>query len=320
MDDANKLSRKLLADCMARSMQKVQDVRPADLQGTLTENDMKMLGQAYTRTFAIGVCTTSAVGALGMRITRSPVVSALSALSFGAAVTASDALQTFPKGLLKLMDPPSNSSTILDVVVCPAVAEFEPCLNDFHCRALLTKSEQGGRLLTAYEACRSRASQLRQSFSSANAEESRSAVAVAPPPMESSDRVDDPWATARGDEEPPQSQPLQQQQQQQQQQWPSSLETEAHPDQPYDHSAASSARETPSLPAAASGWDARAAPPGSSWDAVRARHLAAQEAGNTADGQPFVGAPEPPQPPVAAPLDPSGRRPKKNAYGDDVLE
>ena len=114
-----------------------------------------------------------------------------------------------------------------------------------------------------------------------------------------------------------QSQPQQQQQQQQQQQWPSSLETEAHPiNRTITLQRARPERLPAFRPRRRDGM--REQLRRVSWDAVRAlilrhRKRATRPMASRLSARPSRATA------VAVPLDPSGRRPKKNAYGDDVL-
>ena len=340
--------RKLLSECMNRAMQRIQAIGPGDLQGTLSDLDKKMLGSLYFRTTLVGFGTTIAAGMLSLRLTRNPLLSGVASAMFGGAITASDALNRFPTHFLEHIQqhPTGTTSAIVDTVVCPAVKEFEPCFSDFACRTRLEGgNERAGTLLAAYDACKARAQQLQRSFSAAAAADSRNMAAPEMDALEVHDpsQLPQPQYSAAAATQPP-PEPLHAEEPAGRpanapgdHQGPSGWDAEpvARPAKApglhqgpsgWDAEPVARPAYAPGLHQGPSGWDSRGAP-GSSWDAVRARHRAAQEAANRTDGalpdEPAAEMFEPTRPlPAASPASSGsqGPRRKKNAYGDDILE
>ena len=287
---------------MARSLKRIQEVAPADLKGTLSDSDKAMLNSLYGRTTMVGLGSTMAAGALSLRFSRNPLLSGMFGAMLGGLITASDVMGRFPPKFLEHIEqhPTSVESAVVDTVICPAVNEFEPCFSDDGCRARLARgNERAGTLLAAYDACNRRSRQLHQSFSAA----SRAVAAPEADAPEAHDAQHQAHSFSADAQLPPEPR---------------------HP--PEEEPAWTQPAAAPA-PRASSGWDSPGAP-GSSWDAVRARHRAAKEAANRTDGAlPDELAPESePSRPLSAPAwsgptsDSQGPRPKKNAYGDDILE
>ena len=297
--------RKLLSECMNRAMQRIQAIGPGDLQGTLSDLDKKMLGSLYFRTTLVGLGSTVAAGVLSLRLTRNPLLSGVASALAGGTITAWDALNRFPSKFLEHIKqhPNGTTSAVVDTVVCPAVKEFEPCFSDFGCRSRLEGgNERAGTLLAAYDACKARAQQLQRSFSASA--DSRN---VAAPEM-GLPEVDDPSQL------PPQPQ------------YSEAAATQPAPEPLHAEEPARRPANASAPLDGPSGWNSQDAP-GSSWDAVRARHRAAREAANRSDGalpdEPAAEMFEPTRPlPAISPASSGthGPRRKKNQYGDDILE
>lgn len=63
-----------------------------------------------------------------------------------------------PKLILNLTSVADGPSALVDEVVCPAVREFAPCVDDARCRQQLSKGVASASLISCVEACRRRPS------------------------------------------------------------------------------------------------------------------------------------------------------------------
>ena len=135
--------KKLLSECMRRSMDELNrkaSMTPteyADLFTRSSETERGMLRGMYLRTMTASVGAGGIGCVIALRATRVPILSGLVGTAAGLAGASVSVASRMPQVLLDVAreDAPS---VLADEIVCPAVREFEPCVRDARCRALMS--------------------------------------------------------------------------------------------------------------------------------------------------------------------------------------
>jgi len=308
---ANDDARALLKACIQNATERLNRTcktaeEIGELLGRLNVEEKDKLRAMYGRTVLVGVGVTAVAFGIATPRRRFPFVSAAVASTFGSMAAVLDVGERMPKLLLEMAASTDPNSPVADELVCPAVLEFEPCAQDTRCHELMRAGQRSAPLLDCLESCRARAALLRERYSQQMGE------GLAASEVESSGLITPP----------------------------SSVDgmNVAHAQGPSDDLLAPSAR-VDGDDIQRSFTDHRSpAPPASSWDAVRARHLAGQATSShaTAGGEgqtnsenggllapeePAGGAAAGPAEGLQAAAQPQAAvaRGRKNAYGDDVM-
>ena len=289
-------AKRLLKECMKRGIESIErsttmSTRQAQsLYDSASESDKRVLKDMYVKSMFVTMGTASVAALAMVRLTSSRMLWGLTGLSFGISAAALNAAYRMPFALLEMAQG-STPSAIADEIVCPAVREFEPCVDDPKCHALMsTGARRAQTLLSCVDACRARAALLRGTTAAA-------AAAAAPAMGELSD------GSIMAHEEPNPG---------------GDEQSAAASQQRQSHQAVTDRLVPPHLhkaPDNSSQWKAGGA---NSWEEVRARHRARQMgqepqeqevtavAESVSDSVNEVVAAPPPR--------------RKNAYGDEVLE
>ena len=305
--DPTLAARRLLSDCMNRALERLQIKRnstPEDVKDLMTrssEGDRRLLQDMYKRTALVALGSSAAAliftTVTFKRSVMGAVVGGVSSGIFGAGAAAVDIANNMPQAMLGVVSH-VEPSAMADELICPSVLEFEPCARDARCRDLMYAGERTGLLIQCLDACRSRSAHYRATASAS--------VAMGVDAAAANEEVSD-HGTMTNVSEPngaPHTFGV--------------LQDEPHDPHPHPHAPHRHTRSTNTGRERVS--------QASSWEAVRARHRAAEAASHAQVPDETLesssGAPAPIfEPGLTQPArQPQQPRRKTNAYGDDVME
>lgn len=290
-------TKRLLADCAKRAVEALRpfaEATPEQVKAfykQTSDSDRWLLRSMYVREAAVTVGVSVVMLRLALPFRQRPWLSSMVAASAGLTASFFDIANTMPRVVQDMLSS-AESSSVADAIVCPAVMEFEPCAQDERCRAFLSREQPV--LASCVELCRSRKHLLREALSALGGTADGRAHWSGSLDISGADSA---AAAALSDE----------------------LATAPTAD--LFAAPRSSAHDGADEPLPLSAADAPAAigpmPPGSSWEAVRARHLERQQQTQSAVA---TAAPHLLPAGAEAELDPPRAPRRKNAYGDDIIE
>ena len=328
MADNTDEARKLMSACMTRAIDVLnrKTSMPREearaMASKTSAQEKAILQSMYFRSAAVGMVASAVGGILTLRASRRPFVSAFVGSSIGFTAAMLDVANSVPSRLLEIARSSPANSTIADEMVCPAIKEFEPCLRDMRCRAMLQSGTNSSTLLDCHEACKARAARLSVMMSTRDVGAPSSMVAALHDGEASGGMSAD--GDRLGDEQPPVGLGMDE---------PAVSPTATAP----SAVGAPTAFDTAPAPAApvtrAAVWEPAVPGATSSWDAVRARYEQRQH-GALADEVPRDQPAEAPGFAVEAPLAPRSQgaavprasyaapegKKRTNAYGDEIVD
>lgn len=155
----------MLDRCSRRAYASLQQVTPAEMKATLercSDEDKITLQKLYGDTLVAWGGSTLATALVARRVSGRPVLSGMTAIGVGAAVATASVAGRMPRIITQLICREGSAPSPIADIICPAVAEFGPCVDDPHCRALLNVDAADGPPLlhTCIEGCRARAEMM----------------------------------------------------------------------------------------------------------------------------------------------------------------
>ena len=281
---------RLLSQCAKRAVEALKPLAEAtpeevhEIYKRTSDSDRWLLRSMYVREAVITVGVAVATLRLALPYRTQPLTSALVAASAGTLASFVDIASTMPR-VVQDMLASTEGSSIADIIVCPAVSEFEPCAADASCRALL-ETEQP-TLSACLKLCRSRRNLLRQALQASN----------------NVGAGEEPWRGARDGATD----------------WVAADSEAAESTVPHSWATPTPVEKLPEPaeePTRSNNDNMSTAAPSSSWDHVRAQYRERQQSGRLANEDKDL-EPVPSLPEGRALAREAPRR--KNAYGDDVL-